>query len=811
MECLFGGVVLTREREEFEGENIVIYQASAGSGKTYQIALNYLKLLKRFHPKPTEELSTKASPLPGFKDLVAITFTNKAVFEMKERIISFLREIALDSEKGRHISLQTGIEKDEADWLLDEIFLNYDYFEVKTIDGFLLKFFRSLAYEFDLHPNFEIRTYLDPTLLEKALFNLYLRSQQDENIKNFLEEFINFHINEETKLKINFKRTLVNQLENFIEALTYDDKLSSALDIKDQKYEDTKVSKKGKLYFQLFNLLKDELEKILLEVGIVYMGYWKEKLAQSIRSDYLPWIYVKLGKIKAFIIDEFQDTDRLQWISLYPLIEELISDGRTFIVAGDLKQSIYRWKGADPTLLEQINETFKDYNISIKKLDKNFRSGSSIVKFNNNFFKVLTNSSLKSYILERVIYGRNNSNKKNEELIKKAEERLQKLFDNIEQECHKNFDGKVYIYWLVSNYKLDDKTLFERIVEVIIHLLKFSDGGEFSILCRENEEVAKISNHLTRHGFEVVGSSFLKLKESHLVNGLIAFIKLFYGQEVELSLATVLLEFFGKEGEEILKKYGKFKKTGERNFKLLDYIKLYHSDFWNKHFREVLEIGAKLNLYQFITYLVDRYQLEKKFPSERAYLYKFLSLLLEFLKRGRDLEDFFNNINSLLDEDVDIVYNKDTIKVMTIHASKGLEFDKVILPLNFSFDRYNMKSGFLITEEGIFKGNIEEFPEDIKEHYLAMKILFKLEFLSLLYVGFTRAITNLYLIVPIITQKSSFSDLQSISIEISDPKDLANLPLSAEIFIKTFYTMKDLLCINKGFDFSVEEILIPCN
>ncbi len=802
---------MTREREEFEGENIVIYQASAGSGKTYQIALNYLKLLKRFHPKPTEELSTKASPLPGFKDLVAITFTNKAVFEMKERIISFLREIALDSEKGRHISLQTGIEKDEADWLLDEIFLNYDYFEVKTIDGFLLKFFRSLAYEFDLHPNFEIRTYLDPTLLEKALFNLYLRSQQDENIKNFLEEFINFHINEETKLKINFKRTLVNQLENFIEALTYDDKLSSALDIKDQKYEDTKVSKKGKLYFQLFNLLKDELEKILLEVGIVYMGYWKEKLAQSIRSDYLPWIYVKLGKIKAFIIDEFQDTDRLQWISLYPLIEELISDGRTFIVAGDLKQSIYRWKGADPTLLEQINETFKDYNISIKKLDKNFRSGSSIVKFNNNFFKVLTNSSLKSYILERVIYGRNNSNKKNEELIKKAEERLQKLFDNIEQECHKNFDGKVYIYWLVSNYKLDDKTLFERIVEVIIHLLKFSDGGEFSILCRENEEVAKISNHLTRHGFEVVGSSFLKLKESHLVNGLIAFIKLFYGQEVELSLATVLLEFFGKEGEEILKKYGKFKKTGERNFKLLDYIKLYHSDFWNKHFREVLEIGAKLNLYQFITYLVDRYQLEKKFPSERAYLYKFLSLLLEFLKRGRDLEDFFNNINSLLDEDVDIVYNKDTIKVMTIHASKGLEFDKVILPLNFSFDRYNMKSGFLITEEGIFKGNIEEFPEDIKEHYLAMKILFKLEFLSLLYVGFTRAITNLYLIVPIITQKSSFSDLQSISIEISDPKDLANLPLSAEIFIKTFYTMKDLLCINKGFDFSVEEILIPCN
>lgn len=800
-----------REREEFEGENIVIYQASAGSGKTYQIALNYLKLLKRFHPKPTEELSTKASPLPGFKDLVAITFTNKAVFEMKERIISFLREIALDSEKGRHISLETGIEKEEADWLLDEIFLNYDYFEVNTIDSFLLKFFRSLAYEFDLHPNFDVRTYLDPTLLEKALFNLYLRSQQDENIKNLLEEFINFHINEEKKLKINFKRTLVSQLEDFIEALTYDDKLSSALDVKDQKYEDTKVSKKGRLYFQLFNLLKDELEKILLEVGIVYMGYWKEKLAQSIRSDYLPWIYVKLGKIKAFIIDEFQDTDRLQWISLYPLIEELISDGRTFIVAGDLKQSIYRWKGADPTLLEQIKENFKDYNISIKTLDKNFRSGSSIVKFNNNFFKVLTNSSLKSYVLERIIKEKNNSNKKNEELIKRAEEQLQKLFDNIEQECHKNFDGKVYIHWLVFNNKLDEKTLFERIVEVIIDIIKSSDRGEFTILCRENEEVAKISNYLTRHGFKVVGSSFLKLKESHLVNGLIAFIKLFYGQEVELSLATILLEFFGKEGEEILKKYGKFKKTGERNFKLLDYIKFYHSDFWNKHFREVLEIGAKLNLYQFITYLVDKYQLEKKFPSEMAYLHKFLSLLLEFLKRGRDLEDFFNSLNSLLDEDVDIVYNKETIKVMTIHASKGLEFDRVILPLNFSFDRYNIKSGFLITEEGIFKGNIEEFPEDIKEHYLAMKILFKLEFLSLLYVGFTRAITNLHLIVPIITQKFSFSDLQSISIEISDQKDLANLPLSAEIFIKTFYTMKDILCLNKGFDFSVEEILIPCN
>ncbi|MGC8871425.1 MAG: UvrD-helicase domain-containing protein, partial [Caldimicrobium sp.] len=108
-------------------DSITLFHASAGAGKTYQLSLNYLFLLKQFCQSNPEAL----------KKILAITYTNKAAYEMKERIITFLKEIALQTDRGKVLSEKTGIDPSYAEFLLENLFLYYDYFEVRTIDSFL--------------------------------------------------------------------------------------------------------------------------------------------------------------------------------------------------------------------------------------------------------------------------------------------------------------------------------------------------------------------------------------------------------------------------------------------------------------------------------------------------------------------------------------------------------------------------------------------------------------------------------------------------------------------------------------------------
>ncbi|OEK09593.1 DNA helicase UvrD [Flavivirga aquatica] len=189
-----------------------IYNASAGSGKTYTLVKEYLKIL--FQSNNSEQ----------FKRILAITFTNKAVAEMKERIIETLKQFSnisiLENPDGmfKTICEELQIKPDalhkKSEKLLNTIIHNYAAFDISTIDGFTHKLIRTFAYDLKLPLNFEVELDQD-ALLNEAVDSLISKAGTNEKLTNILVDFaiekadddkswdVSFDFNKIAKLLVN--------------------------------------------------------------------------------------------------------------------------------------------------------------------------------------------------------------------------------------------------------------------------------------------------------------------------------------------------------------------------------------------------------------------------------------------------------------------------------------------------------------------------------------------------------------------------------------------------------------------------------
>ncbi len=150
----------------------------------------------------------------------------------------------------------------------------------------------------------------------------------------------------------------------------------------------------------LLNTVSNELAKIQEEQNVLSISEFNAIIHREIQNQPAPFIYERLGeRYRHFFIDEFQDTSEMQWQNLVPLIDNATSseiDGEkgTLMIVGDPKQSIYRWRGGKA---EQFIELSKDHNPFnnpekyLVHLDKNYRSYSQIIEFNNTFFQLISN------------------------------------------------------------------------------------------------------------------------------------------------------------------------------------------------------------------------------------------------------------------------------------------------------------------------------------------------------------------------------------------------------------------------------------
>ncbi|MCB0468457.1 MAG: UvrD-helicase domain-containing protein, partial [Aequorivita sp.] len=485
------------QKEYFLGKpsSFSIYDAAAGSGKTFTLVKEYLKQI----------LSSKSEDY--FKHLLAITFTNKAVAEMKQRIVETLVNFSeeksimeplpmmlkIAEETGKSlVEIQTQSQK-----TLKTLLHNYAAFSVETIDRFNHRLMRTFARDLKLATNFEVTLETDELLAEavdlllskagenkeitKVLLDFALEKTDDDkswdisrdianaarllydendsahvsNLKQkSLDDFLEFK-----KQLLKKKKVLSGKIETIAaetlqlideSGLQFDDFSGSYLPKHFQnlatgrydlnfgaKWQETMGEKPlypGRVsaaiggiideltptfianfqqtkssVFQLLlvenmlknitplsviNLVSHEIETIKEEKNILPISEFNSLINKEIKNQPAPFIYERLGeKYRHFFIDEFQDTSKLQWENLIPLIDNALSQqlgptSGSLLLVGDAKQSIYRWRGGLP---EQFMDLYGNHNPFQRKkevfpLDTNFRSCAEIVKFNNEFF-----------------------------------------------------------------------------------------------------------------------------------------------------------------------------------------------------------------------------------------------------------------------------------------------------------------------------------------------------------------------------------------------------------------------------------------
>ncbi|MBU2950431.1 UvrD-helicase domain-containing protein [Tamlana agarivorans] len=211
-----------------------IYNASAGSGKTYTLVKEYLKILLQ-------------SPYRDqFKRILAITFTNKAVAEMKERIIETLKRFAnpevLTSNDSMFLSIceELQIEPDalhkKSDALLNNIIYNYAAFDISTIDGFTHKLIRTFAHDLKLPLNFEVELDQD-ALLYEAVDSLITKAGTDTELTKILVDFALEKADDDKSWDVSFDFNKMAKLLTNENDIPYIEKL------KDKSLEDFRVLK----------------------------------------------------------------------------------------------------------------------------------------------------------------------------------------------------------------------------------------------------------------------------------------------------------------------------------------------------------------------------------------------------------------------------------------------------------------------------------------------------------------------------------------------------------------------------------------
>jgi len=293
-----------------------IYNASAGSGKTFTLAKSYLKIL------------ILSKGLDQFKSILAITFTNKAVGEMKERIIDMLKAFASEDSLTqpnpmfeaicRELSISSEHLHNKSKKLLKHIIHNYGAFDISTIDGFTQRVIRTFAHDLQLPVNFEVE--LDQErLLGEAVDRLIAKAGTDKALTNVLIDFAIEKADDDKSWDISYDFNKISKL------LINENDFSALLSLKDKSLEDFK---------QLKNNLSKQiviLETIISETAKATLNLIEDYNLQfdDFNRKSLPTHFSKLS-LKQFNVgfDAVWQNDLVEGNTLYPkrVTETVASD-----------------------------------------------------------------------------------------------------------------------------------------------------------------------------------------------------------------------------------------------------------------------------------------------------------------------------------------------------------------------------------------------------------------------------------------------------------------------------------------------------
>ncbi|MES2590172.1 MAG: UvrD-helicase domain-containing protein [Bacteroidota bacterium] len=832
---------------ELNTKPLKILSASAGSGKTFNLVMTYLKLIL------SEEENASA-----FSSIMSMTFTNKAASEMKSRIIEaldvlsntdFINKTEENSKQREYLSfiasefkLSENLVQLRAKKVLKQILHQYENFNVLTIDKFNLRLIRSFSRDLNINTDFQTTTNEKDVLGEivdqlfseinhenyqklteivlryskenseeelkwdfkgdlKSLAEILIKEQNFAHIQTILEQDFSLEAYDELKTKIRilklkieekakdlyqtyfsfdtskfpggtntdkgfqklisdelfslkyekfFSPTILTNLETDPKGKVFPDEIKQkGLDFvafyfeNRPKYVELTTFKKNFFNIAILQLIAKELDNYKKSDNIVLISEFNKLISDLLKNEDAPYIYERIGnRYKHFLLDEFQDTSLLQWTNLIPLVHESLSYGQENLIVGDPKQSIYRFKNG---LAEQFVDLPKIYNpendenLAHKSayfekmgiqlpLEDNWRSKKEIVEFNNLFFehfRDLENDLLKDFY----------------------------------KDIHQNPKGESggYVYFeseiLSKNKAESSEDEEEDEIEELSFLLDWIqeckndgyDNGDICILGYQSKSCNQWATYLGNNGFKVVSADSLLLGSDPFVKLILAYIKWRVNPIGELEAKLFSEMYFDlKIGNSIvsLEKYWKEREYEGKMYAYFDATKFVEDEFVSEE--------------NFFFHYENLYQLVQKFllladlkELNNPYLHQFSDYVFTFdLNFGPDLalfvERFYTDGIKIA---VQIPENKDAIKIMTAHKSKGLEFPIVLVP-SMNWQILMSQSKFLIQDkEHYFYTSLKKdsILTSISEFHLKEYSQAYLDKINLNYVVFTRPKDRLYI------------------------------------------------------------------
>lgn len=737
--------------------NVKLLKASAGSGKTYRLAYEYVR-------------NVVAEPFM-YRHILAVTFTNKATEEMKRRILSEINDLA----NGRHTNYMEMLARDlklDRDTIIrrsaqarTKILHDYSQFSVLTIDKFFQRIIRSFVKELgiDLNFNLELRT---DTLLSAAADSLIDEISLNDSLRKWIAEFVQERIEENKKWSIKegltelgseifgeqYKRiaSLVasrDQLEKIVSDYTsralaakvsMTGKAKKALEImqanglevtdfpygkggfanyftkiasgcfdepgsrvrgaleSDDKWCSKNSPRKNHILcvvpelrplleelcldydkniemfntadllrenFRNFAMLADLARKIEEKCstdGVMPISETNSILNKLVSGNDTPFIFEKVGNhFSRFMIDEFQDTSAMQWENFIPLLRNSLAQapGESVLLVGDVKQSIYRWRGGDWRILaREIEAEFGE--VGSENMATNYRSLGNVVKFNNELIGAVVcndNAALNSQIEDAAGQGAISADHAG-----RLRDMLRNAYEDHSQNVPAHEDEG---YVNITFYCLDDEQkavppVIERIEELQRRGYRPSD---IAVLVRYNAEGVKVANMLLEHkkrnpgsvySYDVVTQEALLIASSPAVIFVCSCLRLSYMPNDRLNTA-LYNQWFGNP-------FDRMPSEEESAF---------------------LASLRTLPPLEAFEHIVMRYDLGRK-GEHSTYLQAFEEQIIDFGKSSvADIPLFLKwwDENGTK-QSVSMSDNGEAITIITIHKAKGLQYKAVIIP-----------------------------------------------------------------------------------------------------------------------------------
>ncbi|MDE7438329.1 MAG: UvrD-helicase domain-containing protein [Muribaculaceae bacterium] len=514
-------------------------------------------------------------------------------------------------------------------------------------------------------------------------------------------------------------------------------------------------------YLGLLSIVLRKRREYLEDNNSVELGETNTLLHKIIGKDDAPFIYERLGtRLNHYLIDEFQDTSEMQWQNFKPLLHESLGRGNENLLIGDAKQSIYRFRNADSSLISskvdlQFGEYVKHFGDRPEE-NTNYRSSERVVEFNNGFF---------SFVKERL-----------GEEVSDCGGSID--FRNLYANVYQNFSGRKSLRngYVEVNFikaaKVDEaKEIVVAQLPGLINELRHRGYRlrDIALLVRANEEGERIINRLTAYNSETSNASekieFVS-EQSLKLSGSVA---------VKLILNTLTSISKGvnpevRSGEEAIRRGVVNWQEMESNFRV---FALKHPELSTpEKIRIFLESGSDsdaiatmladmkaVTLPALVESIAATFLPEDIRQRDLAFISAFQDIVLEYCEsHPSDIASFLlwwqrRGLSAAIASPEDM----DAVKVMTIHKSKGLEFPCVIIP--FAQDEFNSagrKSEWRWVKPYGFEG--EKLPDyipvettssleatDHENLYREFLDLRSMDTLNNLYVGFTRAVSELYI------------------------------------------------------------------